>query len=142
MAVICWKTCYEVGVSTFDEEHHTLVQVINDLYEAIREKRGDAALQELLATLVEYTKKHFDHEEVHMEKHNYPEIDEHKKEHVILKDKLVDYQQKISDDTVGLTPEIMGFLRAWLLDHIVDTDKQFGQFLQDNSVYDCGPPAV
>ena len=140
--MIAWKSCYEIGVGTFDDEHHTLVKTINDLHHALREKRGDGILQELLDTLVEYTVKHFDHEEIFMEKYDYPQTSEHKEEHIDLKNKIGNYQEKIRSGETGLSPEIMGFLRAWLLDHIVDTDKKFGEFLRSNSVYDCGPPAI
>ena len=142
MAVIAWKKCYEVGIGTFDDEHHVLVNVINELYEALREKRGDEALKDLLVVLVEYTEKHFTHEEQHMDKNDYPEAAEHKEKHVFLKNQIIDYQQKISAGEVGLSIEIMGFLRVWLLEHIVETDKKFGAFLQSKSIYDCGAAAI
>lgn len=142
MAVIEWKKCYEVGIATFDDEHHALVGVINDLYTALREKRGDDALNELLAVLVEYTKKHFEHEEHHMDKYKYPEIVEHKQAHILLKNRIIDFQQQVSSGETGLSPELMSFLREWLLEHIVETDKKFGSFLLQHSVYDCGPPAI
>ncbi len=142
MTVIAWKSCYEIGVGTFDDEHHTLVQVINDLHEALRQKRADEVLHDLLDILVEYTVKHFDHEEVFMKKHQYPQMAEHKEEHIVLKNKIGEYRDKIQSGETGLSPEIMGFLRKWLLDHIVETDKQFGAFLREHSIYDCGPAAI
>lgn len=142
MAVISWKKCYEVGIATFDDEHHALVRVINDLYVALREKRGDEALSELLDVLVEYTEKHFEHEELHMDKYKYPEMEEHKQAHVILRQRIVDFQQKVGAGKVGVSPELMSFLREWLLEHIVETDKMFGTFLIKHGVYDCGPPII
>ncbi|MDY0190093.1 MAG: bacteriohemerythrin [Desulfuromonas sp.] len=142
MAVILWKECYSVGISTFDDEHHVLVRVINDLYDAVREKKGDTALHNLLNILVEYTEKHFSHEEQYMDKIDYPDAAEHKEQHVVLKNKLNDYLQKVVSKETGLSPEVMGFLRAWLLDHIVETDKQFGDFLRSRSIYDCGPADI
>jgi len=142
MAVIEWKKCYEVGIATFDDEHHALVGVINDLYAALREKRGDEALNHLLISLVEYTQKHFEHEETHMDKYLFPDTEEHKQAHVLLKKRIVDFQQQVSSGEKGLSPELMGFLREWLLEHIVETDKKFATFLLSKSVYDCGPPTI
>jgi len=142
MAVISWKDCYSIGIETFDDEHHVLVRVVNDLYEALREKKGDEVLHGLLETLVEYTEKHFAHEEQNMDKYDFPDAEAHKEEHEKLKNKIIDYQQKIASGTTGLSPQIMGFLRAWLLDHIVETDKHFGDYLKSRSVYDCGPAAI
>lgn len=31
MEVVKWKKCYEVGITTFDDEHHALIAVINGL---------------------------------------------------------------------------------------------------------------
>lgn len=142
MAVIEWKKCYEIGIATFDDEHHALVGVINDLYTALREKRGDEVLNSLLQHLVEYTQKHFEHEEENMDKFQFPAAEEHKHAHALLKQRIVDFQQQLSSGKTGISKEIMGFLREWLLDHIVEIDKDFARFLLDKSVYDCGPPAI
>ncbi len=142
MAIIKWKDCYSVGITTFDEEHHVLVRVVNELYEALRDKKGDEALEKLLAILVEYTEKHFSHEEQNMDKYAFPDAADHKEQHIILKNKIIDYQQKIASGETGLSPEIMKFLRYWLLGHIVETDKHFGAFLKDKSIYDCGPATI
>lgn len=32
MSVIKWQKCYEMGIATFDGEHHTLVGVILMIY--------------------------------------------------------------------------------------------------------------
>nr|WP_320049390.1 bacteriohemerythrin [uncultured Desulfuromonas sp.] len=142
MSIITWKSCYETGIATFDAEHRALVEVVNELYEAMREKRGDEVLGSLLSRLVVYTKKHFQHEEDHMLKHHYPNYDAHLLEHQKLKKTIVEFQEQISTGYTGLSPEVFKFLREWLLNHIVETDMHMGEFLRAHSIYDCGPPAL
>lgn len=142
MSIISWKSCYETGIATFDAEHHVLVCVINDLYEAMREKKGDEALNTLLTRLIVYTKKHFQHEEEHMDRYHYPDSPAHKVEHAELKDKINNFMEQLSSGYTGLSADVLHFLREWLLNHIVETDMSFGKFLRENSIYDCGPPAI
>ncbi|MBN2645121.1 MAG: hemerythrin family protein [Desulfuromonadaceae bacterium] len=142
MAVITWKSCYKTGIPTFDAEHRTLVDAVNSLYEGIRDKRGDEVLGSLFATLLLYTKKHFQHEEEFMLKYHYPAMEHHKQEHHKLKESLVDYQERFQSGYTGLSAEVFRFLRTWLLDHILETDMQFGEFLRQQNVQDCGSPQI
>lgn len=77
----------------------------------MREKRGDDALNELLEALVEYTEKHFAHEELNMDKYNYPEKEEHIQAHSLLKQRIVEFQRQLSSGEKGLSPELLKFLR-------------------------------
>lgn len=142
MPIICWKSCYEIGVGTFDAEHHNLVASINALHEAMREKKGDDILYGLLGQLITYTKKHFLHEEEQMDKYQYPLKQEHIAEHCYLKKTIIDFQEQVSSGYTGLSADVLRFLRDWLLNHITETDMKFGKFLRDHSIYDCGPPHI
>nr|WP_320049391.1 bacteriohemerythrin [uncultured Desulfuromonas sp.] len=142
MAIIIWKSCYETGNATFDAEHRALVNALNDLYEAIREKRGDEALTPLLSTLNLYIRKHFQHEEEAMLKYRFPGMEAHIKAHRAFKNTVNDYQEQVLTGYTGLSSDIYKYLREWLLNHIVRTDGQFGEFLRQKNIYDCGPPVL
>lgn len=145
MATICWKSCYEIGVGTFDAEHQNLVRLVNALYEGIRQHQGEHLAQEVPDELILYTDKHFQHEEQYMEKYNYPAEARlhHQQEHQGLREQVLAYRQRLQSDPQNLLlPELFRFLRQWVLDHIVETDMQFGAFLRQHSVYDCGPPVL
>ena len=91
MAVISWKEIYETGIATLDNEHRALVAEINRLYEAIRDKRGDEVLGEILTMLESYTVNHFQHEEKLMAEYHYPGLEEHQRAH----QELIDAVQEI-----------------------------------------------
>ncbi len=72
MAVIGWKEVYATGIVALDNEHRGLIAEINRLYEAIRDKRSEKILAEILALLTVYTVEHFQHEERLMAAYHFP----------------------------------------------------------------------
>jgi hemerythrin-like metal-binding protein len=142
VAIITWKSCYETGNATFDAEHRALVNALNDLHVAMREKRGDEVLLPLLTTLNTYIRKHFQHEEETMLRYRYPGMEAHIKAHGSFKNTVKDFQEQVLTGYSGLSPELYKYLRDWLLNHIVKTDSQFGNFLREKNIYTCGPPVL
>lgn len=130
MAVISWKAIYETGIVALDKEHQGLVSQINKLYEAIRDKQEDEVLEETLAMLESYTVDHFQHEEKLMAEYQYPGLEEHQKVHQELIDTVQDLKQRATSGKTELARELLKFLRVWVLEHIVNVDKQYGAFLE------------
>ncbi len=130
MAVIAWKEIYETGIVAFDNEHRTLVAEVNRLYEAIRDKRGDEVLGEILVMLESYTVDHFQHEEKLMAEYQFPGLEEHQRVHQELIDALQEIKARAASGTEELAQELLKFLRVWVLEHIIEVDKKYGSFLE------------
>lgn len=64
---------YETGIVALDNEHRRLVEGVNQLYEAVRDKRGEEVLGEILTMLETYTIDHFQHEEKLMAEYHFPD---------------------------------------------------------------------
>ena len=130
MAVIGWKEIYATNVVALDNEHRELIDHINLLYEAIRDKRGAEVLGDILAMLEKYTVEHFAHEEMLMEKYGFSGLEEQKKLHKDLIQAVEELKEKASvTGPETLAPQLLRFLRHWLLDHIVEADKKYGPYL-------------
>lgn len=125
-----WDEKYSVHVPEIDEQHRTLFELIGRLDAAIREKRGSAACQGILAELVDYTRIHFALEESLMRLSKYPDFDAHKELHEKLVAEVAELQQKIASGTASISFELMQFLRVWLTKHILQSDKQYAAFFQ------------
>ena len=69
-----------------------------------------------------------------MELHRYPEYIHHKCEHEQLTQTVLDFQSKFQKNEVGLTIEVMNFLKDWLCQHILGSDKKYGPFLNAQGV--------
>lgn len=130
MPLIAWKQIYETGIVTLDKEHQDLVKQINQLCEAIRDKRGDELLGEVLSMLEDYTEKHFRHEEKLMQEYGYPGLAEHRAIHQSLRDEVLKIKAHSAAGTEGLAQELYKLLRNWLLKHIVEVDKKYGAYLE------------
>lgn len=130
MAVIGWKSIYETGIVALDNEHRGLIQEINRLYEAVRDKQGEAVLVDILTMLEKYTVDHFQHEEKLMKEYHYPDLVEHQKIHQELIDEIQEFKKKNTSGTEDLARELLTFLRVWVLEHILKIDKEYGAFLE------------
>ncbi len=123
--LISWSSSYSVLVGKMDQEHQRLIDIINNLYAAMREGRGKDAIVSLMSALIDYTKTHFAHEEQLMKESGYADYEKQKNAHENLISQVMELQNKINAGT-GLTQEVMSFLKNWLVNHIQGMDKKYG----------------
>ena len=128
MALITWSDTYSVQVRQFDDQHKKLIEMVNDLHDAMKIGKGKEALGKILKSLIQYTAMHFSSEERLMKQHNYPDYEQHKKEHNQLVMKVQDVQKKYLEGSTILSQEVMNFLKEWLRNHIQGEDKKYGIF--------------
>lgn len=130
MAVIAWKEVYATGIVALDNEHKALIEEINRLYEAVRNKKGEEVLGDILLMLTSYTLDHFAHEEKLMAQYGYPGLQEHQAIHQQLREAVQEMKARASHGNEPLAAELLKYLRFWLLEHIVEVDKKYGAFLE------------
>jgi len=134
MALITWSDTYSVQVSQFDDQHKKLIEMLNDLHDSMKVGKGKEALGKILKSLIQYTAMHFSSEERLMKQHNYPDYEQHKKEHNQLVMKVQDVQKKYLEGSTILSQEVMNFLKEWLRNHIQGEDKKYGIFFNSIGV--------
>ncbi|NUQ82087.1 MAG: bacteriohemerythrin [Bacteroidetes bacterium] len=119
-----WKKEYEIGVSQIDEQHKSLVNVINRLWLAIKNRNATHEIAEIIHTLEDYTRVHFAAEEVMLETVGYSDLAGHKKKHAEFIAYLSDYRKQAaagSKDFMGLYE----YLGKWLISHIQKSDRNY-----------------
>jgi len=131
MEIVKWRAEYSTWVDEFDEEHKQMIRLINTLYNGIKEEHADDVLKETLRELVEYTHGHFDHEERLMRRFLYPGYDEQKKQHDSFRNTIDDINGMVEQGVTGMGMPLLQMLRQWLVTHILDVDKKYGQFFKD-----------
>ncbi len=99
--------------------------MINDLYQAFTEGKANVVTVKIVKELVKYTQYHFKSEEEHFLKLNYPEAEKHIEQHNSFTETVLKFSNDLSNNEVSLSYELMDFLRKWLIDHIMGTDKQY-----------------
>lgn len=135
MALFNWTEAYSVGIMTIDVQHKRLVEMINSLHDAMRTGKGNDVTAKMVNEMAVYAVRHFGEEEKYMQQHNYPQFAAHKAEHDAFKQKVNDLQHKLRDQKIGVTLEVMTFLKDWLSKHILEVDKRYGPFLKEHGVH-------
>ncbi|PLX49800.1 MAG: hemerythrin [Desulfobulbaceae bacterium] len=134
MAMFAWKPEYSVNIKEIDDQHKQLVAMVNELHEAMTQKKGKEVLGPILAKLINYTATHFAAEEKLMQQHGYPDYDKHKAKHEKMVQKVLALQNDYKGGKITMTFEVSKFLQDWLNKHILGTDKQYSAFLNDKGV--------
>jgi len=134
LALIEWSDGLSVNVQEIDGEHKRLVKTINELNQAMRERKGKEALGGIVSTLADYAVTHFATEEMYFDKYLYPQREGHKTEHRAFVAKVSDFQKEYESGKIALSVEVMNFLSGWLADHIIGSDKKYSSFLNERGV--------
>ncbi len=135
MPLLEWNESHSVNIKEIDAQHQKLVGFMNLLYDAMRAGNSKEALGVILNELVAYAVYHFNTEEELMTKFGFPFMDEHVKEHNDFKLKASDLVTRFENSTAIISIEVMNFLRDWLNNHIMDTDKKYQVFLNEHGVF-------
>jgi hemerythrin len=130
--MIQWDDSLSVNVAAIDLQHKKLVKMINELNDAMRVGKSKAMLGSIVNGLIGYVQVHFSTEERYFTKFNYPETDQHIREHKTFSAKVDDFAKKYQMGQLGLSVEVMTFLSDWLSRHIKGTDKKYGACFNAN----------
>lgn len=123
MSYITWSDSLSVGNTFIDKDHRRLVELVNELHDAMTAGRGKEVVGKTLAALIQYTAEHFRREEDEMARINYGQSLTHKQEHKKLVTHVLELQKKFADGKTMLTVEVSKFLKEWLVNHIMKTDQ-------------------
>ncbi len=131
MALIVWNTVYEVGVEELDADHVIMFSLINHLHEAKRSGSDGAVVRSIFKVFSTHARSHFEREEQFLASHGYPDLEQHRRMHRVVAEQLqelhdaylVSHRPEISD-------EIIGLLSRYLLEHILEADMRYRDFLQ------------
>ncbi|MBR0600360.1 bacteriohemerythrin [Sinanaerobacter chloroacetimidivorans] len=130
-----WTDNLAVGVGVIDDQHKTLFDKANQLFEAGKNNKSKEFISEMLDFLDKYTKQHFRDEESYMKSINYPGYEDQKKLHanfIMELDKLKkEYSASGGNIIVILNANQM--VVDWLLKHISIEDKKIGIYANNRN---------
>jgi methyl-accepting chemotaxis protein/hemerythrin len=129
-----WDASFSTGVSKYDEQHKVLFNMVNDLADAMQQKKSKEAVGRVLNGLAEYTINHFADEERSFSQSHYPEETEHKALHKKLLDQVTALIGKFNAGEPLIAQDVINFLKDWLINHIKGVDKRYGPHLNKNGI--------
>lgn len=135
MALFEWdESKYGVGVREFDQHHERLVELINELHEAMKSGEGNDRLVSILDELKSYTEYHFSAEEELMAEEGYGGLEEQEIQHGKFVDRIEEFRRDLDEGKITLTMDVMNFLKDWLSEHIQKTDAEYTEFFEERGV--------
>ncbi len=129
-----WSPIYSIGVEQYDEQHKRLFAIAQKLYDAMSAGQGRVVLNEIFDELIEYARTHFASEEALMVRYAYPDYEVHRLQHEDLTRQVLELRDKYHNGQIALSIPVMNFLKDWLRNHIYESDKRYGQYLNQKGV--------
>jgi hemerythrin-like metal-binding protein len=126
---------YSVNIKIIDEQHQVLVEIINEVYRAKMDDSGKKAIADIIAKLIQYTKTHFAMEENLMKEYGFSYLEAHSSFHRVFESKVEQFFNDFKSNEELLSDDILQFLRDWLLNHIMNTDKIYATYLNGKGVF-------
>ena len=124
MTLIAWRDEFSVGVASVDQEHREMIELINELDNAMAK---DADCITVIRTLGEiYTKisAHFALEEKIMRDADYRDFTSHKEDHEQLLDSLLMIIDSVDDKGRYDRLDLSSGLDRWFSDHFRTHDAK------------------
>ena len=135
MALLNWNDNLSVKIPSIDEQHKVLINMINNLQDAMSSGDSRAVLGDIFDGLIKYTEQHFAFEEKLFIEHGYGEMEDHLKEHSQFVAKVKDLNKQFTGSSnfmIGV--DVMKFLTDWLVNHIQGIDTKYTDFFISKGV--------
>lgn len=131
---IAWQADFATGVAIIDDQHHVLINMLNDANLKLNDRSPIADFAKIVQSLLSYAGYHFQTEQDLMVEYGYAaacEADDakHRAQHQAFADKVVAVREMLKGGQRIAKADLVNFLTEWLADHILNTDKQLGQFI-------------
>jgi len=134
---IVWNDSFMTGIQVIDDQHRVLVNIINDVYLGLDARYSRVSLQRIMLELRGYVNYHFGAEEKLMSEHeiDFTHPDEyriHLRQHRDFAERLTELEQHLRHNKPIFYEDLFIYLRDWLANHILGTDKELANFLNQN----------
>ncbi len=134
--LLSWTPNMSVGIAVFDEDHKQIVELVNELHDAIEAGHSRQALGSVIVKLLEYACTHCRREETLFDQTGYPDADEHKKEHEALYAAAAGMKERFQNDSSSkFALEVMNYMYGWLVNHIQGSDKLYAPYLNAAGIH-------
>ena len=129
MTLLSWSTQYAIGDDTIDTEHEELFRLVNEFHSRWLEAHDRLHIARVFNQLIVYSEMHFRHEEAIMEEHGFPKLAEHTLRHEGMVETIFRLHRAYMEENLNLEVNTMKFVKSWLIEHILENDYRFRDFL-------------
>ena len=128
-----WNDSLQIGVSLIDEQHHELVNKLDEFVDFCKHGDGSEEVGQTLKYVVSYIRMHFKDEEELQALYAYPDMIAHKKLHEWFIQNTIDLVQELKKNgpSEDLSEKVRKSLLLWFVRHIHIEDMKVGIYLKD-----------
>lgn len=135
MKCIQWNESYNIGVKEVDNQHQKLIDIMNELCDAVDSGKEGFVIEKVLNDLKEYAVEHFDLEEKYFDQFDYEKADEHKGQHKAFCKKISDLIDLMMNEGESVSNETISFIADWFVNHTQTSDREYVELFHENGVY-------
>ncbi len=134
MPLVQWNPSFSVQVKEMDAQHQVLIEIVNQLHEAMRAGKGSQEIGAIVDQMIAYSQRHFQQEEQLLANQQYPGLLHQKGEHRAFIQKAQEFKQKAAQGQAALSVTVSGYLKDWWTNHIQVEDKKYSQYLNTRGI--------
>jgi hemerythrin-like metal-binding protein len=128
-----WDESLDVGIFTIDQHHRYLVDLLNDLHDAVARRLGARAVGKVLKMLRQYAQIHFRAEEQMMAHYGYAGLGKQQEQHRRFDKTVEAFYEELHVNPLTAQFDMLGFLSEWLLRHIRIEDAKLKTLIAPRS---------
>ena len=125
MAHIQWKDRYNINYKEIDEQHRSLLAILNEMVDLLGQEPDGEQAAALFHRLCHYALDHFATEEGYMKAAGYAGLAGHRALHASFIDRLLELNQTFDSTDPRLLEETVEFVKGWYLNHINQIDQEY-----------------
>ncbi len=125
MLYVSWNDKLSIGMPDIDFQHRQLVNLVEDLDNAVRSGREMDYMSNVFGGLAIYTLYHFSTEEKYFAISGFNEAAEHKREHDAFKKEVKDLRAAFESGCKESAFRVVAFLKDWVEGHLKGSDQRY-----------------
>lgn len=139
---IVWNSSLETGIRAIDLQHEELIGMLNELADAVDHQQGDSVSQDILRRLDAYILFHFATEENLMRglptAPTQAHVAQHTEQHQAFIARIAALKAAAGQAPDADSEALLHYLRNWLLQHIMKTDRALAALLASGAKRPAG----
>lgn len=134
MEQIVWSEKFSVGIELFDIQHQGLISILNKMIGNPTATTRSRTISDILSDMTRYAQEHFKAEEELMVKYDYPQFEQHRKQHLLFREKVVEICLDTSNGEDSVPQILLEYLQQWWTQHILHEDMEYKQFFYEKDI--------
>ena len=125
MQTLAFGADLQLGIDLIDKQHAQFFEIMNRMFAAEVRCDSPELVEDVIDELAEYVSYHFRCEEELLERFDYPELEEHQRQHIRFAAMVVEFHRKFIRGEIGLETEMLSCLVDWFIGHIRHEDPKY-----------------